>query len=70
MVSLKDKKQSEVLYIQYSLLGIQSVVEVVRRSRLGVGIWNVKVEMVECWPVEMWRWGEKSRGRGRKTWSV
>ena len=37
-VSLKDRKQSEVLY---SLLGVQSVAEVVRRGRLR---WFVHLE--------------------------
>ena len=51
-VSLKDRKGSVDLY---SLLGIQSVEEVVRRGRLR---WfgHVEVGMIGCRPVEMWWW--------------
>ena len=52
-VSLKDRKCNVDLY---SLLGVQSVNEVVRRGRLR---WFGHVErkrMIGCWPVEMWWW--------------
>ena len=53
-VSLKDRKRSEDLY---SLLGVQSVAEVVRRGRLiWFGMWNVRVEMIWYLPVGMWWW--------------
>ena len=54
-VSLKDMKRSEVLY---SLLGVQSMAEMARRGRLRwcLGMWNVRVEIIRCRPVEMWRW--------------
>ena len=67
-VSLKDRKRSEVLY---SLLGIQSVAEVVRQGRLR---WFRHLErksredwVSACRNVEVV--GEKHRGRGRKIWS-
>ena len=66
-VSLKDRKRNEVLY---SLLGAQSVAQVVRRGRLR---WFGHVESTSeddwvsaCRNVEVV--GEKSKGRGRKTW--
>ena len=66
-VSLKDRKRSEVLY---SLLGVQSVAEVVRCGRLR---WFENVErkngddwMSACRNVEVV--GKKSRGKDRKTW--
>ena len=53
-VSLKDRKRSVDLY---SLLGVQSVAEVVRQGRLRWwGMWNVRVGMIGCRPVEMWWW--------------
>ena len=53
-VSLKDRKRSEVLY---SRLGVQSMAKVVRRVRLRwFGMWNVRMEMIGCRPVEMWLW--------------
>ena len=53
-VSLKNRKRSVDLY---SLLGVQSVDEVVRHGRLRwFGMWNVRVGMIGCQPVEMWWW--------------
>ena len=51
-VSLKDRKRNVDLY---SLLGVQSVAEVVRHGRLS---WfgHVRVEMIGCRHVEMWQW--------------
>ena len=65
-VSLKDKKQSEDLY---SLLGVQSVAKVVRHGRWdgsGLGMWNVRTEMIGCRPVDVVVAGV--RWVGRKTW--
>ena len=66
-VSLKDRKWSEVLY---SLLGVQSMAEVVRRGRLR---WFGHVErksgndwVTACRNVVVP--GERCAGRGRKTW--
>ena len=49
-VSLKDRKCSVDLY---SLMGVQSVDEVVRWGRLR---WFGHVGMIGCQPVEMWWW--------------
>ena len=66
-MSLKDGKRSEVLY---SLLGVQSVAEVVRRGRLR---WFGRVErksgdnwVSACRNVVVA--GVRCAGRGRKTW--
>ena len=60
-VSLKDRKRSEVLY---SVLGIQSVAEVVKHGRLR---WFGHVEMTGCRPVEMWRlYGREGGGQGQE----
>ena len=64
---MKDRKRSEVLY---SLLGVQSMAEVVRRGRLR---W---FEHVECKGGDDWLSacrnvvvaGVKCAGRGRKFW--
>ena len=66
-MSLKDRKQSEVLY---SLLGVQSVAEVVRHSRLRL-FGHVELKSGDDWVsacrnVEVV--GRKSKGRDRKTW--
>ena len=73
-VSLKDRKRSVDLS---SLLGVQSVADVVRRSRLiiiiiiiykfvrasGLDIWRERVWMIGYQPVERWRWqGQDVRG--------
>ena len=31
-------------------------------------MWNVRMEMIGCRPEEMWWWGVRCAGRGRKTW--
>ena len=69
-VFLKNRNRSEVLYI---LLGILSVAEVVtdeawQMEVWAVGIWNIRVRMIGCWPVEMWKWLGGSVGAERKTW--
>ena len=51
--SLKDRKRSVDLY---SLLGVQSMAEVVRQGRFGLVMWSIRVEMIGCRPVEMWWW--------------
>ena len=51
-VSLKDRKQNEVLY---GLLGVQSVAEVARLRWFG-HVERIRMEMIGCQPVEMW-WG-------------
>ena len=57
-VSLKDRKHSEDMY---SLLGIQSVADVVRSGGLR---WfgHLKHKCKENWVTEIWRWWD------RKTW--
>ena len=68
-VSLKDRKRSVDLY---SLLGVESMAEVVRRGRLR---W---FRHVECKNEDDWVSacknvvvaGVRCAGRGRKTWSV
>ena len=67
VVSLKDRKQSEVLY---SLSGVQNMAEVMRCGRLR---WFGHVEhksgddwVSACRNVEAV--GEKGMGRGKKTW--
>ena len=66
-VSLKVRKCRVDLY---SLLGVQSVSDVVRRGRLiiiiiiiykfslasGLGIWSIGAWMIGYQPVERWRW--------------
>ena len=52
-VSLKDRKCIVDLLHLYSLLGVESVTEVVRH---GLGMWSVRMEMIGCWPVGMWWW--------------
>ena len=55
-VSLRDRKLSVDLY---RLLGVQSVDEVVRRSRLsGYGHVELNSGEIGCRPVEMWWWRE------------
>ena len=58
----------------YSLLGVQSVADVVRRGRLlgGLSIWSAGVWMIGCRPVEGWKWqGQDVRERiGRLEKSV
>ena len=74
-VSLKDRKHSVDLSM---LLGVQSVVDVLRHGRLiiiiiiiiykflsanGLGIWHEEVWMIGYQPVERWRWqGRDVRG--------
>ena len=60
-MSLKDRKRSVDLY---SLLGVQSVADVVRRG--GLGIWSVGVWMIGYWPVERWRYVTGTICKGRK----
>ena len=53
-VLLKDRKRSVDFY---SLLGVQSVNEVVRRGRLRwFGHVELRVGMIGCLPVGMWWW--------------
>ena len=53
-VSLKYRKRSVDLY---SLLGVQRVDEVWSGVDWGgLGMWNVRVGMIGCRPVEMWWW--------------
>ena len=66
-MSLKDRKRSVDLY---SLLGVQSVAEVVRRGRLRY-FWHVERKSGDDWvsgcrSVEV-AW-VKCKGGGRKTW--
>jgi hypothetical protein len=66
-VTLKDRKRSEDLY---SLLGVQSVAEVVRRGRLR---WfgHVEPKSADDWVSacrEVVVTGVRGAGRGRKTW--
>ena len=69
-VLLKDRKRSVYLY---SLLGAQSVADVVRRGRLR---WFGHLERRSgYWPVEMWRWqGRDVRGGigrlGKSVWMM
>ena len=63
-VSLKDRKRSVDLY---SLLGVQSVAEVVRQSRLR-WLGHVERKSGDDWvSVEMWWWWGRCASRGRKT---
>ena len=67
-VSLKDRKHSVDLY---SLLGVQSMADVVRRGRLR-WIGHLKHKSVDDWVstcrnVEVA--GVRCRGRNRKTWN-